>query len=216
MRSGKPLARGARGWLWSFGASALWTLLLDSVGHAEEDAASLDRLHDVVSPPPVSWWPVAPGWYAVLLALAVLLIGLLWRERVRRKRNRYRVEALAELAALRTEPLGEAEAAARLMVLLKRTALTVYPREDLACLSGEPWWRYLDDHAAEACFANGVGAALEQRVYGGGSSGNEALPIEAALQAVETWIRGHRAISSDERARSGVDARELADARGRV
>jgi hypothetical protein len=196
------------------GLGVLWTLLLDSVGRAENDAASLDRLHDVVSPPPVSWWPVAPGWYAVVLALAVLLVGLLWRECARRKRNRYRVEALAELATLRTESLDEAEVAVRLMLLLKRTALTVYPREDLACLSGEAWWCYLDERAAEACFANGVGAALEQRVYGGGSPASEALPIEAALRAAETWIRGHRPISSDERVGSGVDARERVDAQG--
>ena len=38
------------------------------------DPSSLDNLFDIVVPPPVSWWPPAPGWYVVgglAIALAV-------------------------------------------------------------------------------------------------------------------------------------------------
>ena len=35
----------------------------------------LERLHDVVSLPPVSWWPVAPGWYGLAFVATVGLIA---------------------------------------------------------------------------------------------------------------------------------------------
>ena len=44
-----------------------------------DDPASLERLHDLVPPAPVPWWPLAPGWY-VLGALILIVAGLAaWR-----------------------------------------------------------------------------------------------------------------------------------------
>ena len=41
----------------------------------DSDPGSLDRLHDIVSPPPAPWWPPAPGWYALGL-IVLLLLGV--------------------------------------------------------------------------------------------------------------------------------------------
>ena len=42
------------------------------------DPASLENLRDIAVPPPVPWWPPAPGWWVLgLLALLVLIyLGL--------------------------------------------------------------------------------------------------------------------------------------------
>jgi hypothetical protein len=29
------------------------------------DLTSLENLYDIVMPPPIPWWPLAPGWYVV-------------------------------------------------------------------------------------------------------------------------------------------------------
>src|SRR5262245_52349452 len=104
-----------------------------------DDSASLARLHDIVVPPAVGWWPPAPGWYwllgfAVLAALALLLHGFaVWQ------RNRYRREALAELATLERQACDRKTrdgVPAGISELLKRTALTAFPRPRVASLSG--------------------------------------------------------------------------------
>ena len=70
------------------------------------DAASLANLHDIVVPPPVSWWPLAWGWYLLgALLLAALAWGLVrWRRW--RLANRYRDLALAELDDL-SDAIGD-------------------------------------------------------------------------------------------------------------
>lgn len=106
---------------------------------------ALSQLRDIHLPAPVSWWPPAPGWW-LLAAIALLAaLGLYIRHRLRR-RNRWRRLALSELARLRrihaaqpsAAPLGE------LSVLLRRVAVSRFPREEVAALSGDDWLAFLD------------------------------------------------------------------------
>lgn len=99
------------------------------------DATSLDRLHDIVMPPAVSWWPLAAGWY-VLLSLVFFIavyFGLrFWR---RWQKDGYRREALRQLAKM-----DDVSAIAK---LLRRTALAVVPRAELAQKTGSVWVDWL-------------------------------------------------------------------------
>ena len=38
------------------------------------DPASLANLRDIVEPPPVPWWPPAPGWWFLLTVLGLIAI----------------------------------------------------------------------------------------------------------------------------------------------
>ncbi|MGC1332149.1 DUF4381 domain-containing protein, partial [Pseudomonas sp.] len=72
--------------------------------------SGLDELQPLITPPAVSLWPPAPGWWLVLALLPVLAFGL-WRLRrylprrkamapVEQPLDPVRQEALAELARL--------------------------------------------------------------------------------------------------------------------
>ncbi len=104
----------------------------------------LTQLAPLRSPPAVSWWPLAPGWWALIIVCSLLLFGLCWMVWQRYAKNRYRREALARLQALRDEGADTAA----LNRLLKVLALRVYGSES-AALSGVAWTRFLALHCAK-------------------------------------------------------------------
>lgn len=103
---------------------------------------NLDRLNDIVLPPQLSWWPLAPGWY-VLIAISSVTAGWLMFRLVKNwKANAYRRVALRELATLND--------ASSIAELLRRTALVVSPRADVASLSENEWVDWLANHSSVA------------------------------------------------------------------
>jgi hypothetical protein len=156
------------------------------------DPTSLERLHDIVAPPPTPWWPPAPGWLWLLGFAALVALYAATRWFVRWQRNRYRREALAELARLEadaSDPSKRANALAGLSVLLKRTALTAYGREAVASLTGQAWFEFLDGTGGTH-FADGPGSALESAVYRANAD-YDGVKTDDLFAEVRRWIRGH-------------------------
>ena len=155
------------------------------------DSASLQNLHDIVVPGPVAWWPPAPGWYAVIVVAAVALAALLWKYWRHWRCNRYRGEALKELERLRRGAAGGD--LSELPGLLKRAALSAWPRRQVAGLVGEDWHRFLDQSANTDRFRSGVGDLLDRLAYASGDgavlSGEEKKTV---LDAARMWLRHHR------------------------
>ena len=143
-----------------------------------EEAANLDRLHDLVPAPPVPWWPPALGWSIVLAAAVLVVIALLLELFMRWQADRYRREALAELQGTPPQELS---------ALAKRVALTVWPREEVARLSGAAWLEFLDRSGDLDLFVAGPGQDLEARAFDP-EKGDDAVALRAA---VREWIVKH-------------------------
>lgn len=151
------------------------------------DPSDLSNLRDIVLPPPVSYWPPAPGWWVLAVLLAALLALLLVRQLIRHRHDAYRREALRELAAL-PAPL-DASGAQALSAILKRTALVAFPRSDVAGLTGAAWLRFLDTTGRMQAFERGPAAPLPQIALGASVDADE----RAIRTAAHDWIRRHRA-----------------------
>lgn len=159
----------------------------------------LAQLKDIHLPEPVGWWPLAWGWW-LLIALTLLGLGaLLWKGYLRRRRQRYRREALTLLEhAYRNYQLSEPDSATRRLYLqqvsqlLRRTALSALPdaREtDLAALSGTQWLRFLELSAGlEPAFTGGPGHILAEGPY----QPDPQVDIDALHRLAQQWIRRHR------------------------
>jgi len=167
------------------------------------DTASLQNLHDIVLPPPVSWWPPAPGWYAIL---AIVLLALGWAVVAvarRRRANRYRREALLALDQLQAQAGDQAhrgEALGQLPVLLKRVALTAFPRRTVASLSGADWHRFLDQSADLQLFAGGLGLLLDRvSFYSNAGADLSTEEYEKLFSAAKRWVKTHKPATKEAR-----------------
>lgn len=149
----------------------------------ETDPADLSRLHDIVTPPPVSWWPPTPAWYVLSAVVVFLAVLCAWYGFRRRRAGAYRRAALKEL--------GSISGPGQLPALLKRTALAAWPRDEVAGLSGRAWLDFLDRSASMKEFTDGAGRILPDIAYGNTDTLTEE-DLSALTRLAERWIREHR------------------------
>ncbi len=98
----------------------------------------LAQLQPLRSPPDISGWPPAPGWWLLALCALALLASLGWLLWRRYQQGRYRRAALVALAQLQKASAHDSQAfSAACNQLLKSVALKSYPREQVAVVSLE-------------------------------------------------------------------------------
>ena len=143
-------------------------------------APSLDRLHDIVMPAPIPWWPPAPGWYAVLAVLLMAAVWIAWRLWQRWLADSYRREALCLLSM--------AKDAATIAELLKRTALAIVPRQTVAAMTGHQWVDWL-----QASYPAAMPQVVREQLTGGIYSGGlQEQDFRVLREYAGGWIAGHR------------------------
>ena len=148
----------------------------------------LNLMHELVMPEPVAWLPQTPGWWIVLGWLIAVLFLLAWQFARRRRRNRYRRDALAELKAIAAQTeLGPAESAQHVAALLKRTALAAYSREDVAALYGRDWAQFLRESSGNDPQVADAADMLAAAAYRPDADGADLT------RPASRWIRLHRA-----------------------
>tara|TARA_B100000989_G_scaffold299064_1_gene292782 strand:+ start:6870 stop:7331 length:462 start_codon:yes stop_codon:yes gene_type:complete len=127
----------------------------------------LENLRDIHEPSLIGWWPLAPGWYVVLIA-AFIVGAFVGRKIYRRWRQvslkRYALAHLDELA-MQFQASHQAEIIQELSVLLRRLCLAYYSRHQIAGLSGDDWLRFLDRTGSTRAFSQGTGRLLLTAPY---------------------------------------------------
>lgn len=121
-------------------------------------------LRDIHLPDPIGWWPLAPGWWILLIGIPVLIFALVWLWRFLRRKTPRKL-ALAELEAIAKSPEDTREKVRQIAILLRRTALSVYPRADVAGLVGDEWLAFLDIPLKRKDFSEGAGRLLIEAPY---------------------------------------------------
>lgn len=143
-------------------------------------------LRDIHFAPSPGFWPPAPGWWllVVLLALtlALLLRALYGQYRQQRRRRRL----LKTLSELRRQCSDDPRAlAAELSMLLKRIALTRFPAIEVAALSGARWLAFLDETGGGERFRHGPGQVLAAAPYAPVAT----LDADSLCTLAADWIR---------------------------
>lgn len=168
----------------------------ESFGMKSPDPASLQNLNDIVLPGAVGWWPLANGWYYLI---GTLLVGLAWFAYVSIRNwnsNRYRRAALHQLQLLAQdiEDTEKRDAGLRqIPVLLKRTALSVYPRSQLASLSGKNWLDFLNSKVSTASFTEPTAGLLDNLSFSVGALNTvDTKAADELLSACKHWLQHHQ------------------------
>lgn len=145
-------------------------------------------LRDIHLPPEISAWPPAPGWWL----LAALLIGLLvlvfrlWRRRQPIYRKQVVQPALQELQRIEADYAHDpAEMIRQLSVLLRRSAISLHGRRQIAGLTGAEWLTFLDQQQRGEVFGTRFADMLTQQPYREQVKGD----AEALASVVRDWLQ---------------------------
>ena len=161
---------------------------------------TLEHLHDIVLPEPISWFPQTMGWWLALGLLGLLLVWGSYRLYHRWQANRYRRLALSQLQQIEVElrnPDQRPRALFELPVLIKQTVLACWKRSDVASLTGEEWLRFLDESYRGKGFTQGPGRLLPTLAYSPPSAFQQLKEIGSddvnnLLVLIRKWIQHHR------------------------
>lgn len=150
----------------------------------------LSDLRDIHLPDPVSFWPPAPGWWIAVIVIIALLALSVWAFR------RFRTPKVFKTACHELQGLRESYAANQqdrnltlgLSLLLRRYAMAVYGREQVAGLTGQQWLAFLNKKGLTSQFTEGAGRVLVSAPYGG----QESIKGHELIATVEQWLQGNR------------------------
>ncbi|MFZ1725554.1 MAG: DUF4381 domain-containing protein [Albidovulum sp.] len=155
-----------------------------------EIQAELAKLHDIRLPEPIGWWPLAPGWWALLALGSITVLTVVVLEYRRRRTVRY--AALRELDGLKAR-LSRAPAApdvvTDLAVLLRRVVLSGPEARKFAAASGPVWVAELGQGPDGLSVP--VAELLANAPYAPPGTPHAAQELRMALSEAETWIRRH-------------------------
>ena len=132
------------------------------------DPASLP-LRDIHLPDPVSWWPLAPGWWLLLfIVIAGIFLSLFLIKRHREKKLSAIFIANQEFDQIKNNFKNnndQSRLIADLSALLRRISISIHKRDVAASLTNEDWLKFLDQYSTNNEFSQGVGRILVEGPY---------------------------------------------------
>lgn len=143
-------------------------------------------LRDIHQAQPAPFWPPAPGWWLLLIAVLLSVgIVMLWRRR-RQARTR-RIAALFDDAMQAAE--SPAARIAAMSELLRRASRRIDAKADT--LEGDDWLVFLDRGLPEPRFSQGPGRLLLDGGYRPQVPEEDSAALQAlARQRFVAWMGG--------------------------
>lgn len=151
----------------------------------------LEQLHDIEGLDSISAWPLALGWW-VLIVAGIFVIGtaaFLIAYRLRFIRS-WRNDTFLKIAILEKD-LSDTTARETIIALseyLRRIALKRFSREECAALVGKDWLKWLAEHDPKGFDWIAKGAYLVEVPYAPACSHLSCSQVKELIQAVKEWV----------------------------
>lgn len=148
----------------------------------------LAELRDIHLPAAISWWPPAPGWWAVAVLLSAVLITGGYAARRYWQANRYRREASEELSGIYARWNDDQQTEQYLVGagrILRQIAVHICGRQAVSSATGEQWMEALASMSTRPVQET-LRSALTQAAY----QPNPRLNVDQAHQDIVDWLQG--------------------------
>lgn len=155
---------------------------------SDEQILIVEGLRDLHLPPPIGYWPPAPGWWLVAFLLLIATIGLVlaygWKLRQLRKPRQLAAEAL-DNAYISWQSNGNAQEYLQCSHgVLRQLAISQSGRESVARLYGEPWLEWIEQH-----FTSAVSDAARHALVNGAYQPDYTGSIPQLHTEYARWIK---------------------------
>ena len=144
----------------------------------------LSQLRDIHTPAHLAWWPPGLGWWLLLILIGAIFIVSTWKFKRYRQQHIARF-ALTKLQELQLSSQPSHQKAAALSILLRRVALSYYPRHRVAGLHGTQWLNFLASTSQLPQFTTQLAQALIQTPY----QAQTAIELDPLFELATRWIQ---------------------------
>lgn len=152
-------------------------------------AAQTLQLQDIHLPPEPGFWPPAPGWWllAVIVIVALFFVTEKALTVLARRREQKQIEQTLQRLKEALHSDNPQDAITDINIFLRKMALSHFPHQEVAGLTGQAWLEFLDRSGNTRDFTQGPGVVLAEGPY------RPALPEQfdpdALIRSVENWVR---------------------------
>ncbi|MEJ2213769.1 MAG: DUF4381 domain-containing protein [Gammaproteobacteria bacterium] len=153
------------------------------------------KLHDIHLPEAAGWWPPAIGWWVLAIIILLLLIWLTMKTWQWFKFYSWRKKLLNEFSQKISQPSQSSQSSQSSQALvttiteaLRQSALTLYPDDHVANLTGPDWLGFLESHGQHTPFSRPPGPLLIEAPYSDTVECDE-LSINQLKQMAMAWVK---------------------------
>ncbi|PMK03391.1 DUF4381 domain-containing protein [Vibrio sp. 10N.261.55.A7] len=140
--------------------------------------SALLALNEMKLPPLPSWFPMAWGWWATVLGVLFVIVFILAIAKWNKKRLAPKKTALKLL-----QPGLHNESPSAAIEIMRQAALSYFPRERIAHLTGGEWYAFLDSQLDAPLFVDNA-SKWQQALYKKNTVEDPQVLIEHCYQ----WV----------------------------
>ena len=150
------------------------------------------KLHDIHLPEAAGWWPPAIGWWVLTILVLLLLTWVTLKTWQWFRFYSWQKKLLNEFNHKISLPSQSSQSSqvqvTAITEALRQSALTLYPDDHVANLTGADWLGFLESHGQNTPFSRPPGPLLTEAPYSDTVECDD-LSINQLKQMAMTWVK---------------------------
>ncbi len=142
-------------------------------------------LRDIHLPEPISWWPPAIGWWIAAILVLLTIAASVWLVKRLTRKTAVKSAKKLLLQIQQDTNLDDHAKLAQISILIRRTAISIFPRVQVASLTGSAWLEFLDNSIQDTQFRLGIGRVLSDGPY----QQSIAIDLDALNSLCLHWLK---------------------------